>query len=392
MNSITNKTFLQTTSGENSPRFLSGAWSFALAIALIAGSVLFSSCNSGTAKPLKTERLCVLFDAGETTVLLPILEKWDAEGKDFRVLVMGTAETKVQPTKFGKKRVTLRDLGILDQIDQKTERTKSLGIEALNKLEAFKPKMVLVGTASRIQQQVLEKFSDAITVAVVDNFNYDPTHESFDTVKKVQAAAKHVLCPSQNVVELFVKDSKEHSAKHHVVGKPSLEVWRKEIEATDKNAVLQKLGLNAKGGRIITFIGGYGPGYDVVNPLFDEQIAQLQKEGYQTILQPHPKMAPQKVTTQEALAVSDYVVGYNSSVILDAALIGKNAFFMIPDQAPFSHFAINNGIHKVKNIEEMVAYMKCGSKPDICDKLVIPQNSVQRISDLADSFILPQNH
>lgn len=334
--------------------------------------------------------LCVLYDAGETTALLPVLKKWESENRDFRVLVMATAEKQVKSDMFIGKRLTLNSLGIKETVDDKTARTTSLGLEALKSLNSLKPRVVLVGTASRIQEQVLEKFSsESTTIAFVDNFNYDPSHESFATVAKVQKAAQHVLCPSQNVIDLFTKDNPiEFTQRYKIVGKPSLELWEKEISEVDRKQILQELGLH-EGKPIVTFIGGYGEEYNkVVNSLFAECREKLQENGYQVILQPHPKVAQPKVKTTEALAVSDYVVGYNSSVILDAAIIGKNALYIIPKEVPYHHFAIDKGlISEVSNVDELLAYIRQGKRPsNVRQALNIPANSTEIVSQFVDQL------
>lgn len=362
-------------------------WKIAIAIGLTISGLLFTSfANSST---LKVNRLCVLYDAGETTALIPVLKKWEKEGVDFHILVMATAETLIKPDMFTSKRLVLKDIGVMDTINQQTERTTGLGQDALKQLNKIKPKMVLVGTASRVQQQFLEKFSNAETVAFVDNFDYDPENASYATVMKVQAAAKHVLCPSQNMIEILKKENRSSERSFHVVGKPTLEIWEKEIASVDRAKVLDTLQLKENGGAIITLIGGYGSGYDTINPLFSQYTEQLKKEGFQVILQPHPKVSPQKVKTTEALAVSDYVIGYNSSVILDAALIGKNALFLLPENLSFKHFAITKGlISQVSDFESLTRYIREGKTPaeNIRKTLNVPQNSTEIICTLLDTL------
>lgn len=341
---------------------------------------------------IHTPLLCVLHDAGETA-LLPVLKNLESEGKDFRVLVMATAETLVKLGIFTNKRLVLADFGIQTCIDTTTPRTTTLSDEDLLKFGRIIPQIVLVGTSARIQQQILEQFPCAETVAFVDNFDYDPSFASFDTVEKVQAAANHVLCPSQNVVDLFTGRAQQTDSRpiYHVVGKPSLEILEKEIASVNKAHVLETLGLQPSK-PVAAFIGGYGPGYDVVNPLFDACAERLQKEGIQVILQPHPKIAPQKVKITEVLAVSDYIVGYNSSVIFDSAVIGKNAVFFIPKEKgiQFNHFAIRNGlIAEVGNCEELCRYIGSGCRPKNISQIVqIPKNSIEIISNLMEKFMI----
>lgn len=335
--------------------------------------------------------LCVLFDAGETGALVPVLKKLEVNDKDFLVLVMGTAETIVKPGMFGDKRITLKDLNIDTIVDTTTARTSSLSAE-MTKFQKMNPAVVLVGTASRIQQEVLEEFPSAVTVAFVDNMSYDPQQESFKTVKNVQKVAQHVLCPAKTTVSLFVTDqeSKEHQSTYHVVGKPSLEAWEKEIESVKPEAVLQTLDFTPDK-PIVTFIGGYGPGYEVINPLFKQCMESLSEQGIQVISQVHPKMGVSKVKTTEALRVSNFVVGYNSSVILDAGILGISSLFFIPNDArtSFKHEAIERGlISKVSSCEELVSYIKQQHKmPNLREEMGIPSDSTEVISQLLTEWI-----
>ena len=335
----------------------------------------------------KSKLLCVLYDAGETGGLLPVLKKLDVEGIDFQVLVMGTAETIVTPGMFGKKRLTLKDLEITTTVDATTPRTTTLAKEVMAKFQQIDPKVVLVGAASKIQQQVVEQFPSSTTVVFIDNFSYDKTQEAFATVNQVQSVAKHVLCPSSHTRTLFEWDpeSLRPEPLYHIVGKPSLEVWEKEIALVNRDQVLEVLNFT-KDRPIVTLIGGYGPGYEIINPLFAHCAERLEKEGFQVVQQPHPKVAPQKVKTIEALAISQYVIGYNSSVPFDAATIGIHSLFFIPNDSrtQFTHFAIDSGlISKVSTIEELLEYMNRAKEPcDIRQAIGIPQGSTEIIKNL----------
>lgn len=338
---------------------------------------------------IHTECLFVLFDAGETNGLLPVLKRLDSEEKDFRVIVMATAETLIPPTLFHGKRLTLLDLDIQEFIDTKTIRTTELNDSSLRQLATrIDPALVLVGTASRIQQQALKCFPHAVKMAFVDNFNYDPQQENYSTFKEVQSVAQHVLCPSINVANMLSKGKEDHLPCYHVVGKPSIEQWSKELAIADLAAAFQASGLDPYGGPVVALIGGYGPGYEIINPLFDTCAEKLRAEGYQVIFQPHPKVAPPKMKTTDVLAIADFVVGYNSSVIFDAALLGKNVVYLAPKEIPFNHFAIQEGyLTSVQSIQELVDYLRSGKTPvDLKKELHIPSNSTEIILQLINNL------
>lgn len=383
---------------------------------------------------IKTDHLFVLFDAGETTALLPVMQKMEQLGKDFRVLVMATAETRISPDMFKAKRLTLADLGVTETIDANTPRTTKLKPESLQKIASkIDAKSVIVGTAARIQRQIFKKaFPHAVSYACPDNFNYDPNHESYLTVRKVAAAAKVVLCPDGDIATLLQNDpyvaSKAHKYKsqYAVVGKASLDTWKEYIkqvlspegmtslfeekkkkiaELKGNDPAFKKLQieieqlehldseireLTKERKRVVTLIGGYGPGYDVVDPLFQTLVDQLKTyPNCKVFYQLHPKVLGDRtpyITTEQALALSSLtqgvVVGYNSSVPFEAALIGIDACYMAPDKAPqFNHKAVTKGmVASVKTETELFAYIKKNAQPgNLREQLKVPPNTTEII-------------
>jgi len=354
-----------------------------LSVALLAIGLFTLGHLSASSPTQKIDCLCVLYDAGETAALTPVLQKWEREGRDFRVLVMGTAMTLVKPEMFPGRRLVLSDLGVEEQVDAGTARTTELSLASLKRITQLQPRSVLTGTASFIQAQLLETYSEARTCAFIDNFYYAPGSIVYGTMEKVQAAAKEVLCPSQQIIS-ELQSHTSPSTHYHVVGKPTLEIWKREIAQVDRNQAIAKSGLPDQGGPIVLFIGGYGNEYDVVNPLYDQYAAQLRACGYRVILQPHPKVAPAPLKMVEALALADYVVGFNSSVILDSALIGKNALYLVPSNLSYSHFAISQGlISKVSDFGQLISYIESRKEPtEVRIELSLPDNSIDLISNL----------
>lgn len=384
-----------------------------LLTAIVIAATCFATLSAFAAplpKPIKAEILFVLYDAGETNALLPVLQDLERRRINFRVLVMATAATKITPNMFPGKVLTLRDVGIKATVDANTPRTRSLSIwdEFILSLR-LDPKAVVVGVASRIQESALRAFPNAKTFAYLDNFNYDPAHESFATVEKVQAAAKHVLCPGNNVIQQFKKDK---TRKFQVVGKPSLDAWDKTIaEICSPNGMEQMIEKTAPGEQLnqllytqrmmkeiqktnkvaITLIGGYGKGYEVIDPLFVKLKKKLEEKNYIVFNQLHPKVLSQTkqkadLTTEQALALSKLsggtVIGYNSSVPFDAALIGIDALYIAPEDAPpFKHFAVQERIMpSVKSMEELLQHLEQPKQPQpLRELLQMPANSTELI-------------
>jgi hypothetical protein len=185
----------------------------------------------------------------------------------------------------------------------------------------------------------------------VDNFDYDDKDSVFETVKTVRDCADVVLCPCPHTVDLL-KKTDGSPRKYVVVGSPTLELWMRQVKEAEghKEEVLKKLGLTADK-PIIAFMDGYdgagGTAYkEIVSPLFKKLADTLRENGYQVVIQPHPKISPQVVSTPELLAVSQYVVGYNSSTVFSSLALGKKCLYIIPelpDGKTFRHFSIDKG-------------------------------------------------
>lgn len=352
------------------------------------------SVLSFTAEALQTDCLFVLFSSGEATTTLPVLQARERQGKDFRVLVMGPAENMINPEMFPGKRLVLKDLGISQKIDNTNFEASQLSEESYKQLEEIDTKVLLVSSSTLIARQFLEHFSGCITGIILDTIGYDSASESFQKrVFKVQEVAQHVLCPAKNVADLFEKENACHLSEadhqYHVVGKPNLAQWSEELSKIDRVAVSSRLGLDPLKGRVVVFLGGHGQGYDRANPLFEDCADKLREAGYQVIVQTHPQVAKPKVPILEALSVADYIVGYNSSMVLDAALIGKNALYLIPESRPYHPYGIDsNLVAQVSNCKELEGYIKEGKRPgNLKEALQMPEDSVGAFNGLIDSWV-----
>ncbi|MBA3237543.1 MAG: hypothetical protein H0T62_04240 [Parachlamydiaceae bacterium] len=344
--------------------------------------------NAVSTKPYVTDHFFVFYDAGETNALIPVLKKFDTEGMNFKVLVMGTAETIVKPEMFLEQRLVLRDFNIITIVDHTNwQREQKLDLQDVLKIcNQITARTITIGTASRVQRQVLKHFN-GIRIAFCDNFDYDVSNESYRTVKKTQEKAQIVLCPSENLVRLLTESSVfDKTRKYKIAGKPSLDQWAKELENVNKSAILEKLKFDSTQGPVVTFVGGYGQGYEIINPFFNEAAAFLRENGYQVLIQPHPKVAPQAVKTTEALAISEYVIGFNSSVVYDAAVVGKKGIYFYPESLTFDHFAIREGylpkVHSNIQLFEVIKASRTQSAIDLYEAEKIPHNSTERIAKI----------
>ena len=102
--------------------------------------------------------LFVLFDAGETHALKPVIEDLIACGETVDVLALGTAQT------------LLPEAPTISEVDRTWDRYTPLPETQI--LESYFPDVVIIGVASAIQLQVAKFFEEAATiVAYYDNFN-----------------------------------------------------------------------------------------------------------------------------------------------------------------------------------------------------------------------------
>jgi hypothetical protein len=376
-----------------------------------------------------TKHLFFLYDTGETVSLLAIMERLVEQGEDFRFIAAGSSVNSLTPDKFiGRekiyrqilaKRIELKDLGVDQEIPAiGWEREQKLSQDNLKKIvQQVKTSAVHVGTASRVQAQILKKYKKLriIRIAYPDNFDYVTSHKLFETVNCVQRKANRVLCPSEHTARLLQDADPIGSPTrvYEVVGKPTLDIWRRQLEkhADRKAEILAQLKLETESGPIVVFMGGYdNPGakettYEkIINPLFEICAQKLRDQGYRVVIQPHPRVAHQIVQTPEVLAIADVVIGYNSSTLFDAAIIGKPAIFIIPElpeDKTFHHFSIDKYYTKAIQFKteegqrlsptpeevpvlllELMNRVKDEPRVDIYQQEHIPSDSLQRIMDV----------
>ena len=364
-------------------------------------------------QPIATERLYVMYDTGETVPFLSLMVQNIRDEKDFRFIAVGSAVNSLKAENCNndgtllervlEKRISLKDLGVKDNIDPKEWRRENEmseeGIHAIR--DRIAPSSVIVGTASRVQEQFLRLFPEAAKLCFVDNPDYDTKAPTFETVRRVQQCADVVMCPLKYTEGLFTKEDGS-KREYKVVGSPTWESWiRREEEARGRREeILKKLGLSSDT-PIVAFMDAYDSNPDVdntytaiISPLFKKLAAALQGRGFQAVIQPHPKVAQQIVPTPDLLSVCSYVVGYNSSTVFSGCLLGKKGLYLIPKGKTFTHFSIDKGYTPAirfaasDSVEEAfiskLEEMKKASCPDLFALEGIPRRSVEAMSRVID--------
>ena len=180
--------------------------------------------------------LFILFDAGETYALKPVIEKLIQEGEEVDVLALGTAQ-KLMPEAH-----TILEVG------PAWDRYAPMSEEAFT---FYHPDVVILGTASKIQLQFAEVFQDKATVvAYYDNFNSIESSHYVDLIQEIEPLTDLFLVSS----ELAAKSS--HAKNIHIVGNPNIEEMIEQIGRVDSISIKKELGLDLTK-PIITYIGGY---------------------------------------------------------------------------------------------------------------------------------------
>jgi len=332
--------------------------------------------------------LFFFYDAGETRALTPVLVALKQQGLKFEVVVMGTARDEEGPKQFPEERIDIADMGVTETIDKSWQRTKPISAESLKKLSVkVDKKRVIIGCASEIQAQIAALTNTHKTIAYWDNFNVDPNNPAFETANRVQHAAQQVICPSQIVRdELQCLSKKDRNLKDWVVGgHPTLETWEKEIAFArqNKEKVIEKMGLKPSGGKIVTFIGGYGEKFEEADKLFAQCKVWLKEHGYQINQQLHPKVGTSPVLATHAVAVSDAIIVYDSTVGYQALFFNIPLLFAIPEGDPTTNFAIKRGFApKISNVRELpckLSEAQTQAHRDFYELIGVPRNSTQTI-------------
>ncbi len=331
------------------------------------------------------EFLFVLFDAGETNALLPVIEKVQQEKREFKIWTAGTATELLRK----KPELATKCQEIDSKIDKSWPREKPIDLELLSKLcTQCASQKVITGVASQIQAQILQAYQGkAATFAYWDNFSPQGAGSYFTQAHKVQKLAEKLLVPSRDVAADF------SSEKVLVVGQPTLEQWTRELALINEASLKEKYKLKEE---LITYIGGYGPEYEKAAKLFVRCVKESGFSG-QVIMQIHPKSDGAfereickgeaflflPLSTLEAVKLANSVVTYNSTVGFQALFAKKRVLFVIPEEDPFTNLAIEKGFApKISSPKTFLPALKAPQQnSDIASTMGVPENSAQLIFD-----------
>lgn len=254
-------------------------------------------CSSLSA--LETQVLFILFEQKETKALMPVIKAMEKEKRDYRILSAGPSTAY-----FQDPGLVARCLFLKDDKDDTHEITKGQ-VDAI--VDFLQPRVVLSGNSSLVQKQLLEGFKDkAVTIAYRDRAqNVTNTHE-----QQVEDSAKEVF-----------STSKDGSASH-VVGNPYIESLRDKILKCNRSALLEKLGLDRRGGQYVGFIDNDGMS---LFPLAEQGAWKCLLEDKESYLRISDILSSWPL--EEQIAVVDVLVSCDEPLLIAASAAGKRVLF-----------------------------------------------------------------
>lgn len=306
------------------------------------------------AQEKKGNALFVLFDAGETKALLPVMIEMDKAKIPYNIIAFGTAWNlmKKNPKTINIYSEIQLPAGISST---KWDRVNGIDPKYLEKIyELAGAKIVIEGMVSEIQNQIGKYFKKQGAEVFLYYDSFAPISTTYPFMLEMIQYASHLLVPSQTVAE------SAHALIPHlkvdVVGQPTIELWIDEIEKEKvaKGKSRLKLQGNAP---FLLYISGYGEGYEEAFSSFAEAVQYV--DFYQIGICLHPKMdgamerkilkaykcphvfiIPKNIATSHIVSVADLVVTWRSTVGVQAAFLGKPVVYLDHESSTYSDLAL----------------------------------------------------
>jgi hypothetical protein len=344
--------------------------------------------------------LFVLYDAGETLALRPVMERLDRRKIPYRVLVMGTARSLMVPKTGEQKIVDLADFGGARVSRTGWRRDKELAQSVVDRVAAkLGAKVVVTGLVSAAQKQIARAmrrrgarvvgFYDALQKMSAESY----PSKLLPSLHRLLVAAPQ-LAPARKPAGTMLS----------VVGHPTLELWEKVAQKEDRSALRKTLGLTRK---TLLYVGGYGKGYEQAFSLFAQAAARMQHIDVRVSL--HPKVdgglersllskygasnvqiLPKQVATMRAAVAADLLVTQRSTVGVQALFLGRPVIFF-DQHKRYSNMAIKNRLAaQLTSVDALLTasqkqLSKSSESPStsaLYKRARIPRNSAGRIATL----------
>jgi hypothetical protein len=305
------------------------------------------------------EVLGIFYDMGEMNALRGTFEKFDDQGINYRILMLGSAEVNALSSTYNKERLLFLEKDF--QVERPTapgkwEREDKFTNEELKKIKEkvkyINPFVIITGSVSMAQNQIALSI-DVERLAHYGNINSTVQDNSArEVVSSFLNPNFHFLSPSL-VIEHGARESFLEDFEISTIGHPGLDSFSKEVEKVDIRILKQNLNLS-EGQKVLTFIGGYGEGYLKSFEYFLGLFKKLEGEAdLSLIVQLHPRLnaftiedtpefqalkkagltsrvilSQEDISTPEAVALSDLCLSISSTVIPQAAFCGKKTAFV----------------------------------------------------------------
>ncbi|MBI4126401.1 MAG: hypothetical protein HY465_02800 [Deltaproteobacteria bacterium] len=328
--------------------------SYVLALVLL----LQTSFSFAADKPKKVDVLFVLYDAGETLALQPVMEQLDQTDISYRVLAVATAHTlsKNHPHSLDSK----QDCRIKARIDATHwQRDTSLGDDDLEYAETcVTPRLVITGMASRFQEQLAERFQkNKITTAGYYDALSPMTRDAVGCTMTDKLS--EVLVSSKKITESIRACSS--SVRITVIGQPTLDTWQEALANTNIAALRTTLKLKKEWPTIL-YAGGYGEDYAEAFTLFAQAAKKLSDMNLLVSLHPKSdgalekrilrkrrpsfltervKILPKTISTMQAATIADVIVTWRSTVGVQALFMGKPVIYLDVPGSSFTNIALD---------------------------------------------------
>ncbi len=340
------------------------------------------------AHALKTTLLYVLFDAGETLALEPVMLQNEQNGVDYKILAVGTAERLMRHHAHLLQPDHICHIKLPDN----PERQQSLNKNILHKLTAcIKPNIIITGMVSRFQSNIVKQYKQDLktnAVGFYDSFNVEKNIPWLNELSKYLDTA----ITANSVIAQSLKAT--YPAINPIpLGHPTIDIWRSHMEKNKHN-------FPEKDSRPrLLYVAGYGKPFIGSFKSFLEAARSLSL--YDIMITPHPKTGGEIIGpmiesvhldyiqivkdkgTMEMASKVDVIVCHQSTACVQAALSGKPVVYFDTSFSNQNWLIKNKKIPIFSDINAFVNYITKSKqlKPATIDPIFnVPHQSTQRIA------------
>lgn len=352
----------------------------------------------------------VLYDAGETNALEPVIDLLESKKKSYLVLAMGTAKDVLRQK---SQQIDLnKDCKVKAEVDREHWLREALLSEAdLKKaISCFNAKLIVTGTQSNVQLQIAQKFRDRGTAVYAFFDGRAPPKKGMIDFSFLNIASKFLVI-SREIAEATRKLNPGNAVE--AVGQPTFELWAKARNAYSPDQVLAKVGKLDHKRPIILYAGGYGPKYEeafvlfakatkelsnlnVIVSLHPKVDGELEKRVLKKHGSPHVRILAKEVSTMEAAMIAKLVVSQRSSVGMQALFSDLPVLYLDVPNTDYIDIAIaNKWAKQLTSVKPFVVEVtrilgqSSGMSGGFYERAGIPRDSAKLIYDMIESALAP---